>query len=180
MDKFNIDVFTSKLAIGSIWIVSTFLTTCGFYNIFPFVENLSGTKTWGAIVTIPVLIFSYVIGGIVIYLSKTYLFPIDKVSNKEVVNFIKIARENNPYLVKRYEETQYQYDFFSATMPTCVFLGISVIWGSIQDLSSNPGLERTLVVLGLLTISGSFLLYLFIRDLKRNMDILIKSIDKTK
>ncbi|MEA5405531.1 hypothetical protein VB776_21505 [Arcicella sp. DC2W] len=179
MDKFNIDIFTSKLAIGSLWIVSIFLFTCGFYNIYPFVENLSNTKTWTAIVTIPVLIFSYVIGSIVIHLSKTYIFPISKTSSDEIFNFIKISQENNQYLIKRYEETQYQYDFFSATIPTCIFLGVSVVWGAIRVLSSNIVLEYTLVILGLLTVSSSFILKFVIRDLKNSLNILVKSIDTT-
>ncbi|GAB4023713.1 hypothetical protein GCM10028808_74780 [Spirosoma migulaei] len=178
MEKFSLDIFTSKVAIGSLWLVSIFLFTCGFYNIYPFVEELSATKTWGAIVTIPTLIFSYVIGGVIIYLNETFLFPISKESkNIEVINYIKIAKTGNESIIKRYEATKYQYDFFSATIPTCIFLGISVIWGSIRCLNTNPPLEHIAVVLGMLPILASYPLYIIILNLKADIITLINSTD---
>ena len=178
MDKFNIDIFTSKLAIGSLWIVSTFLFSCGFYNLYPFIETLSSSKTWGAIVTIPILIFSYTIGGIVIYISDAYLFPIYKIEKEtEIISYIKLTNTKNEFLIRRYEAIKYQREFFSATIPTCIFLGIAVIWGSIGVLFWNRRLEYVCIGLGLITILASYPLYLISKNLRNEIVELLKRIE---
>jgi hypothetical protein len=59
MVKFGaLDAFTLRLAIGAVWLVAAFLSVCGVYNIFPFVEGLARSSTWSSLVALPVLVVS--------------------------------------------------------------------------------------------------------------------------
>ncbi|MDB4222948.1 hypothetical protein N9850_04185 [Granulosicoccus sp.] len=125
MERFSLNVWTTKLAIGSVWLAAVFLTVCGFYNIFPLVEWLAGSDTWNAVVAVPVLVISYMIGAIVIHLSNLAFSLRDNTS--ELVGFIALSRSNNKVLTLRYEETRHELEFLRAAIPTIIALSISVV-----------------------------------------------------
>ncbi|WP_420552403.1 hypothetical protein [Tenacibaculum aiptasiae] len=154
MDKFNLNTFTLKLAVGTIWLVSIFLFACGIYNIFPFIEYLSKTSTWGILVSIPTLVFAYTIGEATIYLNNSAFFR-GSSSYKEIDDFSLLAKTKNEFLIKRYENMEYQFQFFKTCVPTFIFLGASVVWSSIQVLIS--GVREICIGLGIFTIVFSFI-----------------------
>jgi len=177
MDKFNLDTFTLKLAIGTIWFVSIFLFTCGFYNIFPFVEELSKTSTWGIVVTIPTIVFSYTLGGIATYLSNTVIFKSEQ-DFSEIENFLIVSEQDNEFISKRYETMRYQYEFFKTCIPTVIFLGFSVIWSSYQVLKSSlfEGEKIVAIALGILTMITSLIIRKMTSKQKNEIEYFTKKI----
>jgi hypothetical protein len=174
MEKFSIDTYTSKLAIGSIWIIGCFLFACSFNgSFFLFIENLSAKNTWNILMTIPVLIFTYLIGGIIINLCNVFVVIFNKDYNHiEIQNFIEVAKIENEFILNKYESTKNQYDLFLAGIPTFIFLGMSVIFGSIFNLSSEP----ISFTLGIITILLSYLLFLVCKNLQDNLIQISKNI----
>lgn len=159
MDKFSLDIFTSKLAIGTIWLVAIFMFVCGFYNIFPFIEELSSTATWGIVVAIPTLVFSYTLGALATYLSNTLIFKSSDTFT-ELDDFVSVTALGNEFLTKRYESLKNQYEFFKACIPTIIFLGIAVIWSSYGVFKNGYMQEVKYVafILGFITIVAAFVI----------------------
>ena len=177
MEKFSLDIFTLKLAIGTIWFVSIFMFTCGFYNIYPFVEELSKSSTWGIVVAIPTLIFSYCLGAIAMYLSNTLRYK-SKKSFNNIDDFLFVAGLENEFITKRYEAMRNQYEFFTACIPTVIFLGISVIWTSIRVLKSGvfEGEKLVAIGLGILTIISSLILFKMSKNQKNEIKYFMKKL----
>ena len=177
MDKFNINTFTLRLAIGTIWFVSIFLFVCGIYNIFPFIEQLSNTSTWGILVSIPTLVFAYTIGEVATYLSNSAIFR-NSSNYEEIDDFTSIANTGNEFLIKRYENMQHQFQFFKTCIPTSIFLGISVIWSSILVFKSESlvGIKVVSIGLGIITIIASFIFVRITRKKKAEIKYLIEKI----
>ncbi|MEL6560275.1 MAG: hypothetical protein AAFQ94_18950 [Bacteroidota bacterium] len=148
MDKFNLNTFTLKLTLGTIWFVAIFLFICGLHNIFPLIEQLSATKTWGTLVSIPTLVFAYTLGEIATYLNNSSSF-------EEIDDFYIVAKSKNEFLIKRYENMQYQFQFFKTCVLTSIFLGVSVIWSSIRVLTgaSLSGVKGVSIALGIITVA---------------------------
>lgn len=157
MNKFNLNTFTLKLAIGTIWLVASFLFVCGMYNIYPFIEELSRTSTWGIFLTIPIIIFAYTLGEVVIYFNDSIFFRSSS-DQKEIDYFIQIVKSENEFLIKRYENMQYQLQFFKTCIPTFIFLGFSIIWSSIRVFKNDLtfGIKEVSIVLGIFIIVFSF------------------------
>ncbi|WP_303318363.1 hypothetical protein Q4Q34_10320 [Flavivirga abyssicola] len=175
MEKFNLDIFTLKLAIGTVWLVSIFMFACGIYNIYPFVEELAKSSTWGVIVAIPTLIFSYTIGGIATYLFNTKLFK-SKQNFIEIDNFLFVTKQKNEFITKRYENMRHQYEFFKTCIPTILFLGFSVIWTSVRVLKSDfyRGEKMISIGLGILTIMSSLIVVKMTSKLEKEITYFIK------
>ncbi len=177
MEKFNLDVFSSKLAIGTIWLVAIFLFICGFYNIFPFIEELSSSHTWGIVVAIPTLVFSYTLGALAMFFSNTS-FSNPKNPNGEIESFIIVAESGNEIFIKRYESLKNEYEFFKACIPTIIFLGISVMWGSYGVYRNGSELEvmYIAILLGFLTILSSLIIVKITRKQYNTLTYFIENI----
>ena len=136
-----------------IWLVAIFVFICGFYNIFPFIEKLSGSNTWGIVVAIPTLVFSYTLGALAMFFSNTS-FANSKNTNKEIENFINVAKSGYEIFIKRYESLKNEYEFFKACIPTIIFLGISVMWSSYGVFKNevNVEIKYIAIILGFLTV----------------------------
>ena len=171
MDKFTLNIWTTKLAVGSVWLLSTFLAVCAIYNIFPFVERLAQTATWSSIVALPVIVLSYSVGSVVIHLSN-YFFSANKKLN-EISEFVDIAKLEIDAITERYEEIRQEMEFLQAFVPTVIFLGLSVLVSSISFFRSFPKLLVALVILSILILLLVPLLKLLSRDLRNKLDLLV-------
>ncbi len=180
MGKFSLDIFTSKLAIGTIWLVAIFMFVCGFYNIFPFIEELSNTATWGMVVAIPTLVFSYTLGALATYLSNALIFKSSD-TFMELDDFISVATLENEFLTKRYESLKNQHDFFKACIPTIIFLGIAVIWSSYGVFKNGYMQEVKYVAfaLGLITILAAFVIKRITTKQKSEIRAYVDRVQKT-
>jgi len=168
VDKFSLNVWTTKLAIGSVWLVSVFLAACGVYNIFPFVEMLASSKTWGVIVAIPILVICYMIGAVVIHLCNL-IFGLNSESG-EIHNFVALAQKDNEALINRYEETRHELEFLQASIPTVAALSVSVIWGAIRVLSG--GFQLVSILLGVVILVSVPLIWLLTKRLRVQMNVI--------
>lgn len=174
MDKFNVNTFTLKLALGTIWLVSIFLFVCGIYNLYPFIEKLSSTSTWEVLMPIPTLVVSYMIGELATYISNSTFFR--KTSNYiEIDDFLSIIKTENIYLIKRYENMQNQFQFFRTCFPTSIFFGFSIIWSSFFVFkASTLGIKEICISLGLLIIISSPFFVMMAKKKKAEIKYLIK------
>ena len=171
MDKFNLNVWTAKLAIGSLWLVSVFLTICGFYNIFPFVEAIVATDTWQVVVALPLLVMAYLTGGIVIYVSK-YATRHSR-DAKEISDFVLVSKLENEFLITRYESLRYEIEFFQACLPTILFLALSVLWSSIRVLKVSAGERWMAILLAVIILFTIPIIYRMVIKLRNDIKVLV-------
>jgi len=169
MEKFSLNVWTTKLAIGSVWLVAIFLAICGFENIFHRVELLIKSETWTAIVAVPVLVMSYMLGAIVIHLSNM----ISTSNSNEIHDFIFLSKLDNDTLASRYEETRHELEFIQASMPTLAVLSLSVIWGSFKRL--DGAFQVVSIILACLTMASIYLLFLLVIRLRSQLQQLARN-----
>lgn len=169
MEKYSLNVWTTKLAIGSVWLVAIFLIICGFENIFHRVEQLIKSETWTAIVAVPVLVISYMIGAIVIHLSNM----ISTSNSNEIHDFIFLSKQANDTLALRYEETRHELEFIQASMPTLAVLSLSVIWGSIKRL--DGAFQFVSIMLAILTIASIYFLFVLVNRLRSQLQQLARN-----
>ena len=144
----SLNVLTSRIAIGSLCLVAGFLATCGFHNMFPFVESLAGTKTWSTLVALPVIVFSYAIGAVVILLSEVLLTsPGDRA--RDLKRFVEFASRAADPVIARYESLSREKEFLRALVPTIALLGGSVAWSGYRVLTGT--LATVAILVGLAT-----------------------------
>ncbi len=173
MDKFSLNVWTAKLAIGSIWLVSIFLAVCGFYNIFPFVEDLASTTTWEVVVAIPILVIAYMMGAIVTYLG-TMIYT--RSPSSLIREFVSVCRSGSDFIVARHEEMRHELEFFQACVPTVVFLSLSVCWSSVRVLRSSPGEKWIAIGLSVLVLSTAPLTHRMATRIRKDMGLLASQV----
>ena len=173
MKKFNLDIFTAKLAIGSIWIVSIFLIMCGFKNLFPLVEGLTKTTTWEVIVAIPLIAFSYTLGAIIVNLSRPFTFTKNhqEYCKNEIAVFLKLSKLKNEYIMSRYVTIKQQIEFFRSFIPTVIVFAGAVLWSS-RLLLSEKFVVRILALATLLFTPPP--LFHIVNRLRKEVEILVK------
>ena len=136
MKATGLDVLSSRLALGSLWLMAGFLTVCGFYNIFPFVEALARSLTWQVVVALPVLVIAYTLGVVVINAASLLAVRREQ-RRRELQNCAIVARAGSEILATRYEALRTEAEFLRACIPTILFLAFSVIWSSLRLLSGG-------------------------------------------
>ena len=69
-------------------------------------RHLMSTKTWGVLITVPILIFNYIIGLIIIELSEIIYPKLVKINLQSEFrdNFKKVALQKNEFVTTRYRE----------------------------------------------------------------------------
>jgi hypothetical protein len=152
MKNLGLDLFSARLAIGSLWLVSAFVALCGVANVFPFVEGLSETKTWDAIMVIPVAVVAYSLGLVVIH-STSALTESPATREQRITEFVSMSRLGNPVLSSRLETLGSELAFVRALVPTVLVLSISVAVSAVRLLTGGQRLVSVLA-------AGMFLIVL--------------------
>lgn len=178
MGRFSLNTFTLKFAIGTIWLVSVFLFSCGIYEkVFPFLEDLSNTSTWAILVSFPVIVFAYTVGEIITYLwSSSFLKKPS--SFQEIDDFYTIAKINNEFLFKKYENMTNQYLFFKSCFPTFIFFGTSIVFSAIRVLKTDSNMKNISVAIGFIAIISSFLFIRITFKKKEEINYFLSNINK--
>jgi len=170
MKKFGLDILTAKLAIGSLWIVSIFLLVDRLVDLLPLIEEITATQTWSVLVSIPLLVFSYLLGAIVIFLSSYRFLRKDMKNDDEISDFVSLCKIGNAFVLEKYETLKNELDFFQAAIPTLVILSIAVFWESTKLVTAK---ENAVKFLSILTFLLTFILYSVVKRLRRQIRNLI-------
>ncbi len=128
-----LDLFSSRLAIGSVCLVAAYLAVCGAYNISPFVDSLVALPTWQVLVAVPVLSIAYAAGAVVIG-ATTLLGVSPEKRSAALQDFVTITRAGGAAVVARYESFRQEAEFLRACIPTFLLLAVSVIWSAYRVL----------------------------------------------
>ena len=172
MNRLSLNVLTSRIAIGSLCLVAGFLATCGFYNMFPFIESLAGTKTWSTLVALPVIVFSYAIGSVVMLLSNVFpSSPEERAS--DLRRFVEFAGKAADPVIARYESLSHEREFVLALFPTMALLGCSVIWSAYRVLTGT--LANVAILAGLATILAAPLFRILANRIAVDMSVLAET-----
>jgi len=177
MKQLNLDSFTIKVAIGSLWIFSAFLLACGFYNVYPFIESIARSTTWDVVAAVPVIALSYALGVVVICLSSWAFSPrhVDSLVS-EAVDFVRLCRLENEFIVGRYERLRQDIEFLRAWLPTIAILVLSVCWCSARILLRYGASGEGLVAIGaaMLLLLVVPLILRVLKNMKLELSILVE------
>jgi hypothetical protein len=177
MKQLNLDSFTTKVAIGSLWVFSAFLFACGFYNVYPFIESIATSTTWEVVAAVPVIALSYALGVIVLYLSSWAFSPrhVDSLVS-ETTDFVRLCGLESEFLIGRYERLRQDIEFLRAWLPTIVFLVLSVCWSSVRILLRYGASGEGIVAIGaaMLLLLVVPLILRVLKNMKLELSILVE------
>ena len=174
MKRLGLDVLTARIAIGSLCLVSAFLAACGFHNLFPFIEELTKTKTWEILVAVPVLVFSYALGAVVSQVSDL-AFSRRGRRDEELQAFARFSAIAPEAVISQYDSLRRELEFVRALVPTIGILGLSVWWSASQVLFG--GVRRMAMLAGAVTFLTAPAFILLARRLRRDMVVLAEYCD---
>ncbi|MCK5148860.1 hypothetical protein KAR48_19050 [bacterium] len=172
----NTESGSTRIAIGSLIVVSIFLIACSYQNIFPFIEGLSNTGTWGLLVSIPVLIISYILGTLAIcitdfFIDKTVWRLLSMPGKYELL--FRVAQLDNSLISNKYSKLVGRISLLQISVPTILLLSVSVLKASSLLITYRLTVKYlAILVLVLIPLIIVVLVYLYL-DLKKFQAMLI-------
>ncbi len=159
--KKAIEEFTGTVGVGFLVSLGLFFLTDSQFKYWYTIEQLMGTKSWGILISVPILIVNYIFGLITIELGEIFFPKLirkkDQVEFQE--NFIKVARVNNELITSRYNEVYQNKRILNGSSIGFILISIGVFlegidyWGELRIIGII-GMAGSLIVTGICPIIG--------------------------
>jgi hypothetical protein len=101
--KLSIQETGGTIAVGSLVLFGLFLLIDGLLDAFSIIEPYAATATWTILVSVPLLVISYLLGVVTSQIAHLLLlWPKKGPDRAEIDNFIAVALLKNEAIMERY------------------------------------------------------------------------------
>lgn len=146
----NVEGVAGLTGIGALCILAIFLLFDGRYpDLFPTVELLSKTATWGVVVAVPVLVLAYVIGLIVVNGASLLLdqFTVTAVISRSA-DLLTIAHFDKGSVTEQYLRLYQEKELLAGSSLALLLLAFGA-WSETRNL---PQLRWAIILSGMASL----------------------------
>lgn len=147
-----LEEITGYLGVGSLLLLSGFFVLDGLFDFVLFVEEYTKSSAWAVLVTVPILVISYVL-GLFSSLGTEALLSLIFGQLLTPVRFALVATLNNESLSKRYADVERHSRLLNGCALAFALLGIGS-WFEVRQMGQFGVVGQIGLYLGLLTAIG--------------------------